>query len=229
MVFAMSVQILWVLERTTEMDKKKKEKSDVSLAHLIALNIVILMIILLISEASGNNQIEGENNSTVYESILEDHNTVTSPANASTNKKHIISEISVETINFSRNLSENDKYLLAKAAMAEAEGESLETKVYVILTILNRVESDDSCFPDTVKEVIFQNNNGVYQFSPVMPGGRWWNVEPNEECWKAVEIVNSMKDDISDGALYFEACKGESWHSRNLEFVCQLSNTRFYK
>ena len=62
-----------------------------------------------------------------------------------------------------------------------------------------------------------------------MPGGRWWRVEPNAECWKAVEMVNSMEEDISQGALYFEACKGESWHSRNLEFICQSSNTRFYK
>lgn len=176
---------------------------------LVVLDISLLLVYnsLVISQ---NNQIEGEISTTVNESI--DHDTAIPPANV-----------------YSRGLSESDKYLLAKIAMAEAEGENLETKVLVILVVLNRVESTKAYFPDTIEEVIFQSSNGVYQFSPVMPGGRWWRLEPNDECWKAVEIVDSMKEDISQGALYFEACEGESWHSRNLEFICQSSNTRFYK
>lgn len=181
---------------------------------LIMMTILLAIIYSEMGETSQNNQSEGETITTVDESI--DHNTVIPPAN-----------VSPET--YSRGLSEEDKYLLAKIAMAEAEGESLETKILVILVILNRVESNEVYFPDTIEEVIFQNRNDVYQFSPVMPGGRWWRVEPNEECWEAVEIVNSMKEDISKGALYFEACKGESWHSRNLEFICQSDNTRFYR
>lgn len=181
---------------------------------LIMMTILLAIIYSEMGETSQNNQSEGETISTVDESI--DHNTVIPPAN-----------VSPDT--YSRGLSEEDKYLLAKIAMAEAEGESLETKILVILVILNRVESNEVYFPDTIEEVIFQNRNDVYQFSPVMPGGRWWRVEPNEECWEAVEIVNSMKEDISQGALYFEACKGESWHSRNLEFICQSDNTRFYR
>ena len=59
-----------------------------------------------------------------------------------------------------------DDYLLARIAMAEAEGEYTETKALVILTVLNRVRS--GTFPDTVKEVIFQDK----QFTPVS-NGRW--------------------------------------------------------
>lgn len=174
--------------------------------------IVLCLMLLLVSTLSTrqNNQIEGENQTTVNEST--DHNTVITPANV-----------------YSRGLSEDDKYLLAKIAMAEAEGESIETKIFVILTVLNRVESEYKYFPDTIEEVIFQNNGNVYQFSPVIPGGRWYRVEPNEECWEAVEIVNAMKEDISMGALYFESCEGESWHSRNLEFLFKSDNMRFYK
>lgn len=214
----------------TKKEIARRRKLNQSFAYLIIANLLIMLAIMFIvviksAEVSQNNQIEGESNSTVYES--EDHNTVTSPANASTTI--IITGTSVEGAKFSRNLSENDKYLLAKIAMAEAEGESFETKIYVILTILNRVHSDNEYFPNTIQEVIFQNSGGVYQFSPIAPGGRWWNVEPNEECWKAVEVVNAMEEDISNGALYFEACEGKSWHSENLEFICQLSSTRFYK
>ena len=55
-------------------------------------------------------------------------------------------------------------------------------------------------------------------------------MEPNEECWNAVEIASKMENDLSEGALYFEACSSEdNWHSRNLKFICQSDNTRFYK
>lgn len=74
-----------------------------------------------------------------------------------------------------------ESYLLAKLAMAEAEGESTEGKAMVIMVVLNRVWAEG--FPDTIEEVILQYNKktGVYQFSPVEPGGRWWRVEPDED------------------------------------------------
>lgn len=53
-----------------------------------------------------------------------------------------------------------DERMLAKIAMAEAEGESVEGKALVILVVLNRVWSDE--FPDSIEEVIFQKN----QFPP---------------------------------------------------------------
>ena len=201
-----------------EMIKKyKKRESIQNVTCAFIINFLIVIIIMSVSiarliEVSEKNENEGENNHIVYE--FNDNDTTISPANAS---------------NFSRNLSEQDKYALAKIAMAEAEGESLETKVYVILTVLNRVYSENDYYPDTVKEVIFQKDNGIYQFSSVMPGGRWWRVEPNKECRKAVKIVNKMKEDISMGALYFESCEGESWHSENLEFLFESDNMRFYK
>lgn len=215
--------------------RRKQEMLNRRFACVMVINMLIVSAIMLIAvvrsvEVRGNNKIEDESNFTDYESKANDHNTVTSSANAS--DETTIHEITVPTetvVKFSRNLSDEDKYLLAKMAMAEAEGESIETKVYVILTILNRVESELRYFPDTIEDVIFQNNNGTYQFTPVMPGGRWWRVEPNEECWKAVEMVNEMEKDISMGALYFESCTGESWHSRNLEFLFKSDNMRFYK
>lgn len=135
-------------------------------------------------------------------------------------------EIEPEVVEYSREFSEEDKYLLAKITMAEAGTESLETKIFVIFTILNRVESD--YFPDTIEEVVYENHNGVYQFTPTA-SEKWNKVEPNEECWEAVEIANSIEHDPSGGALFFEACKGESWHSRNLELICQSDSVRFYK
>lgn len=123
-------------------------------------------------------------------------------------------------------MTDRDRYLLAKIAMAEAEGESFEGKVLVMNVILNRVKSNE--FPDTIEEVIFEERNGTYQFSP-LKDGRFYNIEPNEECWAAVELVESGCYKGTD-ALYFSSSKEASnWHSRNLEFLFQLGNHKFYK
>jgi spore germination cell wall hydrolase CwlJ-like protein len=124
---------------------------------------------------------------------------------------------------YSKDWDYEDSYLLAKIAMAEAEGCNIRTKTLVIMTILNRVWSDE--FPDTIEEVIFQEN----QFSPIN-NGRWDRVEPNNDCWEAVQIVMEAAYDYSEGALYFESCANkDNWHSRNLEFLYESDGLRFYK
>ena len=124
---------------------------------------------------------------------------------------------------YSKDWSAEESYLLAKIAMAEAEGCNIQTKTLIIMCVLNRVWSDK--FPDTIEEVIFQEN----QFSPI-DNGRWDRVEPNEDCYEAVRIVMEAKYDYSGGATYFESCDDEdNWHSRNLEFLYESEGIRFYK
>lgn len=122
----------------------------------------------------------------------------------------------------SRDWDDEDSYRLLKIAMAEAEGESVEGKALVMLVVLNRVW--DNSFPDTIEGVIFQKN----QFSPVKEGGRYWTTEPDEGCYKALELVTSGWDE-SQGALYFESTGKAGWHSRNLEFLFQVGGHKFYK
>lgn len=52
-----------------------------------------------------------------------------------------------------------ESYMLAKIAMAEAEGEDTKGKALVILTVLNRVWSDQ--FPDTIAEVITDSRDNT--------------------------------------------------------------------
>ena len=123
----------------------------------------------------------------------------------------------------SKDWSAEESYLLARIAMAEAEGCNIQTKTLIIMCVLNRVWSDE--FPDTIEEVIFQEN----QFSPI-DNGRWDRVEPNEDCYEAVKEVMEAKYDYSGGATYFESCADEdNWHSRNLEFLYESEGIRFYK
>ena len=124
---------------------------------------------------------------------------------------------------YSKDWSAEESYLLARIAMAEAEGCNTQTKTLIIMCVLNRVWSDE--FPDTIEEVIFQEN----QFSPI-DNGRWDRVEPNEDCYEAVKVVMEAKYDYSGGATYFESCSDEdNWHSRNLEFLYESEGIRFYK
>ena len=124
--------------------------------------------------------------------------------------------------------NDEECYLLAEIAMAEAENQDAETKKLVIKTVLNRVSSEK--FPDNIHDVIFEKTGRTYQFSCI-GNGRWDAVEPDETCWDVMEMVRlERQDDDSEGALYFEACRNEdNWHSRNLDFLYQSGDIRFYR
>lgn len=126
----------------------------------------------------------------------------------------------------SRDWGAEDAEILLRIAMAEAEGEDTEGKALVMLVVLNRAWSDG--FPDSIEDVVFQKSSGVYQFSPVMPGGRYWTKEPDEDCMAALRMIENGWDE-SNGALYFEACSGSSWQSENCEFLFRHGNHNFYK
>lgn len=121
-----------------------------------------------------------------------------------------------------RNLSENDKYLLAKMIMAEAESEPFTGQALVGLVILNRVDSP--YFPDTVEGVIYEEG----QFSPI-DNGRWEAVEPDDSCKAAVDFIGTGWDE-SQGATYFESITNDSeWHEENLEYLFTKGGHKFYR
>lgn len=122
---------------------------------------------------------------------------------------------------FSLDFDFEDGYMLEKMAVAEAEDVGVECMAAVMMVILNRTWSPD--FPMSVEEVIKQDK----QFTP-MWNGRYDEVEPNEDSREALNMIMHGWDEIN-GALYFESCDGESWHSRNLEYVTSYGNMRFYK
>lgn len=117
--------------------------------------------------------------------------------------------------------SPEDSYLLAKIAMAEAEGEDTEGKALVMLVVLNRVKADG--FPDSVEDVIYQ----ARQFSPVA-SGKFDRVEPDADCWQALSMIELDGWDESMGATYFESESESTWHEEHLEFLFQHGNHYFY-
>lgn len=129
--------------------------------------------------------------------------------------------ISQSSIVQSRDWSADEAYLLAKIAMAEAEGEDLKGKALVIMVVLNRVWLPE--FPGTIREVIYQEN----QFSPIN-NGRWDGIEPDHECYEALDMVTHGWDE-SQGATYFESKSDSTWHQNNLDFLFQHGGHYFYK
>lgn len=127
-----------------------------------------------------------------------------------------------ETEMIVRAVVSDDAYRLAKIAMAEAESEDTEGKALVMLVVLNRVWDDE--FPDTIEEVIFQKG----QFSPIS-NGRYDEVEPDEDCYRALQLIQTGGWDESHGATYFESKSVSTWHSENLTFLFKHGKHYFYK
>lgn len=122
-----------------------------------------------------------------------------------------------------QNWNNKDSDILLKIAMAEAEGEGIEGKALVMRVVLNRVA--DAEFPDSVEKVVFQAG----QFEPVKDDGRYWNVEPDAECYKALYMVQCENWDATDGALYFCRTGSSAWMENNTEYLFTVGNHSFYR
>ena len=116
-----------------------------------------------------------------------------------------------------------DSNILLKIAMAEADGEGTEGKALVMRVVLNRVE--DREFPNSVEGVVFQSG----QFEPVLDDGRYWNVEPDAECYKALYMVQCENWDDTKGALYFSRTGSSSGMEDNTEYLFTMGNHSFYR
>lgn len=112
--------------------------------------------------------------------------------------------------------------LLLKLAMAERGDTGCETCMALVMrTVLNRVDAPK--FGSSIRSVIYAQD----QFTPVMDG-TFEAAEPDEACLNALDMVKRGWDE-SRGALYYEWCEGESWHSKNLSLLMQHCDTRFYQ
>ncbi|MBR5579361.1 MAG: cell wall hydrolase [Lachnospiraceae bacterium] len=118
---------------------------------------------------------------------------------------------------------------LLRIVEAEAGGEDKMGKMLVANVIINRVEDDR--FPDTINQVIFQEEEGVAQFSPIADG-RFYQVKITQETIEAVNDVLSGEDN-SKGALYFAARKAADpenmkWFDENLTRLFAYGSHEFF-
>ena len=120
--------------------------------------------------------------------------------------------------------------VLLKIVEAEAGCEDEDGKLLVANVILNRLNSDK--FPDSVSEIVFQQENGITQFSPVSDGS-YDRVQISEETVRAVGRALD-REDISDGALYFAArdyadSNRMRWFDEKLTLLFRHGGHEFFK
>ena len=101
----------------------------------------------------------------------------------------------------------SDLDLLSRLIMAEAQGEPYEAKVAVGAAVMNRVQSD--LWPNSVYEVIYQNINGYYQFTPVLNG--WINKPANDDSIKAAKEAFDGTDPTNGAMFYYDTSTTNPW------------------
>lgn len=126
-------------------------------------------------------------------------------------------------------ITEEDKEVLLRIVEAEATCEDVKGRMLVANVILNRVVSEK--FPDSIAEVVFQNNGVTYQFAPIKDG-RYWTVKVSEQTVEAVERVLAGEDE-SRGALYFAARsmaekKAMRWFDVSLKYLFRHGVHEFF-
>ncbi len=119
---------------------------------------------------------------------------------------------------------EEDLYWLSKIIHAEAQGEPFDGKLAVGNVILNRVESAQ--FPDTVYDVIFDDEHGV-QFTPTVNGAI--DQKPNEDSVLAAKLCLDDAE-LNGEMLYFlnESIASSLWIPQNCTFVMSIGEHKFY-
>ena len=120
----------------------------------------------------------------------------------------------------------SDLYWLSRIINAESEGEPIEGQIAVGNVVMGRVESED--FPDTIPDVIFDVNSGVYQFEPVENGRVY--LEPTAQSVEAAMRVLDGEETV-DGALFFyaPALSPGTWINENRTYLTTIGCHRFYR
>ncbi len=89
-------------------------------------------------------------------------------------------------------VTEEEVHKMARCVMSEAGNQTIECKIGVAETVVNRVLSEDSYYPDTVTGVITQK--GQYSLQD--------NGEVTDECYQAVYIALAQQN-FDKPILYF--------------------------
>lgn len=111
---------------------------------------------------------------------------------------------------------------LCRIVQAEAGNQDAKGKQLIANVVLNRVENEN--FPNTVEEVILQDNGGITQFSPTK-NGSYHSAKITVDTMAAVNRALSGED-LSNGALYFKAGTATDWG--DLTFLFQHGGHVFF-
>lgn len=152
--------------------------------------------------------------------------------NVSSSMENKVNELDARSITLAENptlMSDEDYDTLLRIVEAETGSEDIKGRVLVANVIMNRVKSED--FPNTVTEVVWDNSDGVPQFSPTYDG-RINEVAVSDETREAVK--QALKGtDYSEGALFFiqkSAAEEHNvkWFEKDLKRLFKYGVHEFY-
>ena len=152
--------------------------------------------------------------------------------NVSSSMENKVNELDARSITLAENptlMSDEDYDTLLRIVEAEAGSEDIKGRVLVANVVMNRVKSED--FPNTVTEVVWDNSDGVPQFSPTYDG-RINEVAVSDETREAVK--QALKGtDYSEGALFFiqkSAAEEHNvkWFEKDLKRLFKYGVHEFY-
>lgn len=152
--------------------------------------------------------------------------------NVSSSMENKVNELDARSITLAENptlMSDEDYDTLLRIVEAEAGSEDIKGRVLVANVIMNRVKSEN--FPCTVTEVVWDNSDGVPQFSPTYDG-RINEVTVSDETREAVK--QALKGtDYSEGALFFiqkSAAEAHNvkWFEKDLKKLFKYGVHEFY-
>ena len=156
----------------------------------------------------------------------------TADLNVSSSMENKVNELDARSITLAENptlMSDEDYDTLLRIVEADAGSEDIKGRVLVANVIMNRVKSED--FPNTVTEVVWDNSDGVPQFSPTYDG-RINEVTVSDETREAVK--QALKGtDYSEGALFFiqkSAAEAHNikWFEKDLRKLFKYGVHEFY-
>jgi len=125
----------------------------------------------------------------------------------------------------SRGDRDEDLYWLSRIIHAEAQGESYEGKVAVGNVVLNRVKS--SLFPNSVKGVVFDKQQGYTQFSPVLDGSIY-NTPGSESVQAAKDALGGSRP-VGDALYFLNPSKSTNfWIIKNRQYSTTIGDHDFY-
>ncbi len=118
-----------------------------------------------------------------------------------------------------------DLYWLSRVIHAEAQGESYKGMLAVGNVIINR--ADSHLFPDTIKGVVFDKQNGYTQFSPVIDGSI--HNTPDAESIKAAKEILAGARPVGKALYFLNPRKSTNfWIENNRKYMKTIGLHDFY-
>jgi len=128
------------------------------------------------------------------------------------------------TVSGNLRLSQSDIDLLARLVTAEAGGEPYTGQVAVAATVLNRLK--DPRYPNTVPGIVYQVDNGRYQYSPVMNGRI--NLPASSSAYKAVQDALNGWDPSNGANGFYNPRKTNNQWVRSHPATASIGNHVFF-